>query len=122
MTVFRALNKEDIRDIVHLELEKVNTRLEENDIHLRATDTALEYLADEGFNQEMGARPLRRVIQREIEDRLSDALLANKFNDGENILIDVEKDQQDGAEVKKIILKHDTEESQEEPDLAAVGS
>ena len=122
VTVFRALNKDDIRDIVHLELEKVNTRLEENDIQLRATDAAIEYLADEGFNQEMGARPLRRVIQREIEDRLSDALLSNSFKDGENILIDVETDQQDGAEVKKVLLKHDSEENQEEPDLAAVGS
>jgi len=122
VTVFRALNKDDIRDIVHLELEKVNTRLVENDIHLRATDAAIEFLAEEGFNQEMGARPLRRVIQREIEDRLSDALLANRFNDGENILIDIESEQQDGAEVKKVIFRQDLEEDQEEPDLAAVGS
>jgi ATP-dependent Clp protease ATP-binding subunit ClpC len=119
--VFRSLNKADIRKIVQLELNKVNQRLEENDIHLRATDAALEFLADEGYNPEMGARPLRRVIQQKIEDRLSDALLGNEFEAGQNILIDVETTQEDGAEVKQIVLKHDPTNQQEEPDLAAVG-
>ncbi|MFW5713042.1 MAG: ATP-dependent Clp protease ATP-binding subunit [Brevefilum sp.] len=120
--VFRSLNKEDIRKIVKLELEKVNDRLEESDIHLRASDEALEFLSEEGYNPEMGARPLRRVIQQKIEDRLSDALLANEFEEGQQILVDVETTQEDGAEVKKVVLKHDTEgDQQEEPDLAAVG-
>jgi ATP-dependent Clp protease ATP-binding subunit ClpC len=70
----------------------------------------------------MGARPLRRVIQHRIEDKLSDALLAKEFDEGQNILIDVEKVQEDGAEVKKIVFKHDTQADEEEtPDLAAVG-
>ncbi len=120
--VFRSLNKEDIREIVQLELEKVNDRLEESNIHLRATDEALAYLAEEGYNPEMGARPLRRVIQHKIEDKLSDALLAKEFEEGQNILIDLEVTQEDGAEVKKIVFKHDTQADQEEtPDLAAVG-
>jgi len=120
--VFRSLNKEDIREIVQLELNKVNDRLEESNIHLRATDEALAYLAEEGYNPEMGARPLRRVIQHKIEDKLSDALLAKEFEEGQNILIDLEVTQEDGAEVKKIVFKHDTQADQEEtPDLAAVG-
>jgi ATP-dependent Clp protease ATP-binding subunit ClpC len=120
--VFRSLNKEDIRKIVQLELDKVNDRLEESNIHLRATDAALEFLSEEGYNPEMGARPLRRVIQHRIEDKLSDALLAKEFDEGQNILIDVEKVQEDGAEVKKIVFKHDTQADEEEtPDLAAVG-
>jgi len=120
--VFRSLSKEDIREIVQLELDKVNNRLVENEIRLRATDEALEFLADEGYNPEMGARPLRRVIQQKIEDRLSDALLAEKFEEGQQILVDVETVEEDGAEVKKIVLKHDTEAGQEEqPDLAAMG-
>jgi ATP-dependent Clp protease ATP-binding subunit ClpC len=119
---FRSLNKQDIRKIVQLELAKVNDRLEESNIHLRATDEALEFLAEEGYNPEMGARPLRRVIQHRIEDKLSDALLAKEFDEGQNILIDVEEVQEDGAEVKKIIFKQDTQADQEEtPDLAAVG-
>jgi ATP-dependent Clp protease ATP-binding subunit ClpC len=119
--VFRSLNKEDIRKIVQLELNKVNERLEENNIKLRATEAALEFLADEGYNPEMGARPLRRVIQQRVEDRLSDALLASEFEEGQSILIDIEITKEDGAEVKKIVLKHDEANQKEEPDLAAVG-
>jgi len=120
--VFRSLNKDDIRKIVQLELEKVNARLEDNDVSLRATDEAVEVLVEEGYNPEMGARPLRRVIQQKIENRLSDALLANEFKNGQHVLIDVEETQEDGADVKKIILKHDLEADQEEEqDLVAVG-
>jgi ATP-dependent Clp protease ATP-binding subunit ClpC len=120
--VFRSLTKDNIRKIVQLELNKVNQRLEENAICLRASDQALEYLADQGYNPEMGARPLRRVIQREIEDRLSDALLASEFGEGQNILVDVDTFKEDGAEVKKIVLKHDHEPNHnQEPDLETVG-
>jgi ATP-dependent Clp protease ATP-binding subunit ClpC len=119
--VFRALSKADIREIVQLELDKVNQRLEENRIRLRATPEALEYLAEEGYNPEMGARPLRRVIQRQIEDRLSDALLAKEFDDGDNILIDIEEKQEDGTKKTTIVLLHDPLGDQEEqPDLAAL--
>jgi ATP-dependent Clp protease ATP-binding subunit ClpC len=120
--VFRSLNQEDIRKIVQLELDKVNARLVENNIRLRATDKALELISEEGYNPEMGARPLRRVIQQKIEDRLSDALLAKEFDEGQQILVDVETVEEDGAEVKKIVLKHDKQGDQkEEPDLAAIG-
>jgi len=119
--VFRALSKADIREIVQLELDKVNKRLEENRIRLRATHEALEFMADEGYNPEMGARPLRRVIQRKIEDRLSDALLAKEFEDGQNVLIDVQEQQQDGTTVTDIVLVHDPlGDPEEEPDLAAM--
>ena len=117
--VFRALSKADIREIVQLELDKVSQRLEENRIRLRATDEALEFMSEEGYNPEMGARPLRRVIQRKIEDRLSDALLAKEFEDGQNILIDIQETQQDGTTVKDIVLLHDPLGDQEQqPDLA----
>ena len=107
---------------MQLELNKVNERLVDNDIHLRATASALEFLAEEGYNPDMGARPLRRVIQHKVEDRLSDALLAKAFEDGQNILIDVETVEEDGAEVKRIVLTRDNEvDQEEEPDLAAVG-
>jgi len=119
--VFRALNKTDIRQIVQLEVDKVNLRLVENEIHLRVTSEALDYLADEGYDPEMGARPLRRVIQRKIEDRLSDALLAKEFEDGDKILIDIQEKQEDGTTVKDIVFLNDTLGDQEEqPDLAAM--
>ncbi len=120
--VFRSLNQEDIRSIVQLELDKVSNRLEESQISLEATDEALAFLAEEGYNPEMGARPLRRVIQRQIEDRLSDALLASKFEAGQEVLVDIEITEEDGKEVKKVILRHTSQDDgQEEPDLAAVG-
>ena len=120
--IFRSLNKEDIQKIVKLELDKVNSRLAENNIQLRASEAALDLIADEGYNPEMGARPLRRVIQQNVEDTLSDALLANTFKDGQNILVDVETVLEDGTEVKKIVLKQDNEgDHQQQPDLAAVG-
>jgi len=91
--VFHALNKEQIRQIVDLELRKVSRRLEEHEITLQATGVARTLLADMGYDPEMGARPLRRVIQSEVEDRLSDALLSGEFKQGDTILVDVEGEQ-----------------------------
>ncbi len=120
--VFRSLTREDIREIVQLEIDKVNQRLVENNIELRASEEALAFLAEEGYNPEMGARPLRRVIQHKIEDRLSDALLAKDFKDSQNILISIETVEEDGAEITDIVLKPDQQdEKKEEPDLASVG-
>jgi ATP-dependent Clp protease ATP-binding subunit ClpC len=87
--VFRALSKEDIQKIVSLELNKVAARLTDHEIVLHATQEALVQLAKEGYDPEMGARPLRRIIQQKVEDRLSDALLSGEFEDGDVILVDV---------------------------------
>jgi ATP-dependent Clp protease ATP-binding subunit ClpC len=92
--VFRALNPEDIRQIVKLELDKVSRRLEDYAIALDATDEALNQLATEGFDPDMGARPLRRIIQQKVEDRLSDALLGKEFEEGDRILVDVDEENQ----------------------------
>ncbi len=96
--VFHPLNAEHIRNIVNVELEKVAVRMREHNIELTATDAALDMLASEGFNPEMGARPLRRVLQDKVEDHLSDAVLSHEFNDGDHVVVDVNKD-------KAIILK-----------------
>jgi ATP-dependent Clp protease ATP-binding subunit ClpC len=91
--VFRSLNKESIQQIVELEIKKVSERLEEHDIVLTATPAALEMLADLGFDPEMGARPLKRVIQQKVEDALSDAMLAGEFEDGDTVIVDVVEDE-----------------------------
>ena len=91
--VFRALSKESIKEIVQLELDKVSLRLEEHAIVINTTPAALELLAEMGYDPEMGARPLRRVIQQNIEDNLSDALLAGEFEDGDTIIVDVVDDE-----------------------------
>ena len=90
--VFRSLSRENIQEIVQLELQKVANRLEEHTITLTASPLALEKLAEMGYDPDMGARPLKRVIQQKVEDPLSDALLAGGFEDGDQIVVDVEDD------------------------------
>jgi ATP-dependent Clp protease ATP-binding subunit ClpC len=90
--IFRALNREDIKKIVRLELDKVALRLVEHNITLTATPEALDLFAEQGYDAEMGARPLRRVIQMRIEDKLSDALLAGTFVNGDSVEVGVDAD------------------------------
>ena len=110
MIVFRALNKEDIQKIVSLELDKVADRLQGHEIVLHATPEALKQLAIEGYDPDMGARPLKRVIQQKVEDSLSDALLSGEFKDGDIILVDVNEE-------NKVVLRADEKESPQ-PEMA----
>ena len=90
--VFRALTRENLNQIVELEINKVAIRLAEHNVVLKATHEALNMLADLGYDPDMGARPLRRVIQQKVEDPLSDALLSGRFRDGDTILVDLKDD------------------------------
>jgi ATP-dependent Clp protease ATP-binding subunit ClpC len=90
--VFRALSRDDIKQIVQLEIKKVAERLEEHSIVINTTPAALDLLAEQGYDPEMGARPLKRVIQQKVEDRLSDALLSGDFEDGDTVVVDVVDD------------------------------
>jgi ATP-dependent Clp protease ATP-binding subunit ClpC len=87
--VFKALGKDEIKQIVSLELDKVQKRLGEHQVKLEATEAAKNYLADQGYDPEFGARPLRRVIQNKIEDALSDGVLSGKFKIGDTVVIDL---------------------------------
>jgi ATP-dependent Clp protease ATP-binding subunit ClpC len=119
VVVFRALNRADIREIVRLELRKVSERLKEYSLTLQASEAALDFLADEGFDPEMGARPVRRVIEQLVEEPLSDALLARAFTNGDSILVDLEETlDADGDKIKKIVLKRREHQDQpENPEL-----
>ncbi|MHB8157361.1 MAG: ATP-dependent Clp protease ATP-binding subunit [Desulfocucumaceae bacterium] len=90
--VFHALNKEHIKEIVGLMLREVVERVKANNIDLEVTDSVRGYLAEEGFDKNYGARPLRRAIQRQIEDRISEAMLSGTIRDGDNVIIDMEND------------------------------
>ncbi|HNM38452.1 MAG TPA: NDP-hexose 4-ketoreductase, partial [Anaerolineales bacterium] len=92
IVIFRSLNKEDIRKIVSLELDKVAERLKDHDLNLVAIEEALALLADQGYDSEFGARPLRRVIQMKVEDPLSDKLLSGEFVDGDTITVKIDDD------------------------------
>jgi ATP-dependent Clp protease ATP-binding subunit ClpC len=113
--VFRSLNREDIRRIVGIELDKVALRLADSQIKLSATDAALDQLAQEGYDPEMGARPLRRVIQYKIEDRLSDGVLSKDFNNGDDVLVDVD------PETNEIFLRCKEEQPEEPEPVAGMG-
>jgi len=90
LIVFHALNQGHIGEIVGLMVQEVAKRLAENEIEINVTEAAREYLAREGFDEEYGARPLRRAIQKEIEDRLSEEMLRGTFKRGDCVLIDRE--------------------------------
>ena len=77
--IFRSLTRKEIKSIVELELNKVRERLIEHALTLDASDDALEWLAEHGYSVEYGARPLRRLIQNQVEDALSDGILSGKF-------------------------------------------
>jgi len=80
--VFRGLTREDLYQIVKLELDKVRERLGARDLELVVTRKAVELLIDKGYNPEFGARPLRRAVERYLEDPLSEQILAGKFKEG----------------------------------------
>jgi ATP-dependent Clp protease ATP-binding subunit ClpC len=117
--VFRSLNRKDIRQIVSLEIDKLNERLEEQQIKLVPSDLALDHLAELGYDPEMGARPVRRVITQEVEEKLSDELLARHFLAGDTIQVDLEERvNADGETEKHIVLRAtQTREETAEPQL-----
>lgn len=104
--VFHALTKEQITQIVDLELAKVAERLVEHGLTLSVTEEARSKLAELGYDPEMGARPLRRVIQDKVEDQLSDAMLAGDFEPTDTVLIDVEDDD--------VVLRRESTEPEDE--------
>ena len=92
VVIFRALNKAEISRIVDLEVHKVAARVKDRSLVLDLTPAAREKLADLGYDPDMGARPLRRVVQAKVEDTLSDGMLAGQFKDGDTVRIDVKED------------------------------
>ena len=87
--VFPQLGMEEIREIVDLMITKLQERTQEQDMTLRLTDAAREELATRGFDPVLGARPLRRTIQRDIEDALSEKILFGDIEPGQEIVVDV---------------------------------
>ena len=86
VTVFHALSRDQIRAIVDLEIAKVCERLSDHALSLQLTDEAQEYLAEKGYDPNLGARPLRRVIQTEVEDTLSEGVLEGRFSEGDTVI------------------------------------
>ena len=90
--VFHSLTKEHIVNIVDLMLNDVRRPMLEKGLSLEVTQTAKEWLAEKGFDPNFGARPLRRLIERELEDELSEAVIAGHYHIGQTVLVDVNPD------------------------------
>jgi ATP-dependent Clp protease ATP-binding subunit ClpC len=88
ISVFHSLTKAHIRDIVDLELRPVKKQLLERGISLEVSDEAKDLLGEQGYDEQFGARPLRRLIENLIDTPLSESLLRGEFSPGETILID----------------------------------
>jgi ATP-dependent Clp protease ATP-binding subunit ClpC len=90
--VFHPLSKEQIAEIVHNLLADVQSRLKEEELTLHLSDAALEFLIEKGYDEKFGARPIRRAIQRYIEDPLSEKILVSEFSPGDELLVEVAED------------------------------
>ena len=88
--VFHSLNREHMHQIIPIEMKDVASNLIEKGIDLEITDAAKNWLVENGYDPIFGARPLRRVIQDNVEDKLSDAILAGELGPADTAIIDVD--------------------------------
>ena len=88
--VFNKLTREELHQIVDLFIKKLNKKLFDRGMRIELTDLAKDYLSQKGYDPAMGARPLRRLIQREVEDTLSEALIEGEYSSGDTIVIDAD--------------------------------
>ena len=92
IVVFSTLSSEDLGQIVEITVDRLSTRLSERRLDLAVTPAARLWLADKGFDSLYGARPLRRLMQKEIDDRLAKALLSGEIHDGDTVRVDLATD------------------------------
>jgi ATP-dependent Clp protease ATP-binding subunit ClpC len=97
--VFHQLTREQVKTIVDLMMKRIREQMRSKDLDIELTDDAKTWLADKGYDAALGARPLRRTIQREIEDALSEKILWGEFSAGQLIVVDIE----DGAVVFRAV-------------------
>jgi ATP-dependent Clp protease ATP-binding subunit ClpC len=122
--VFQALDKEDLRGIVDLMLEDVSERLAEKGINIHVTQPAKDHLIDKGYDPDYGARPLRRTIQRKIEDTLAESILSDEFEEGSNLRISFRDGELDFTEDDSIVDEDagDEDESEDEEEALEAGT
>ena len=91
--VFHSLNRQQLRSIVDVQLAHLRNRMAERHLHLEVADAALDALAEAGWDPQFGARPLKRVIQQQIENGIAMRILSGDVTDGDTVLVDVDGDQ-----------------------------
>ncbi|ASC73132.1 ATP-dependent chaperone ClpB [Halomicronema hongdechloris C2206] len=92
MIIFHALRRDQLRDIVKLQIQRLEQRLADRKMALRLSDAAVDFLAEVGYDPVYGARPLKRAIQRELETQIAKAILRAEFGEGDTIFVDVENE------------------------------
>jgi ATP-dependent Clp protease ATP-binding subunit ClpC len=102
--VFHQLKEDEILEIVDIMIARIETQLRNKDMSMELTDNAKKYLAKKGFDPVLGARPLRRTIQRDIEDNLSERILFNELKPGQIVVIDCEGDPAD-VDKSKLVFR-----------------
>jgi ATP-dependent Clp protease ATP-binding subunit ClpB len=91
LILFHALSKKELRSIVSIQLKRVHRLLSDQKISLKMSEAAIDHVADAGYDPAYGARPLKRAIQRELENPIATLILENTFAEGSTVLIDVDK-------------------------------
>jgi len=92
VVMFKPLSQDQIREIVNMQLNIVRKILEGNNIHLEVSDDALDWLTRHGYDPQLGARPVKRLVQREIINELSKRIIAGTVKRDDNVRIGVEGD------------------------------
>jgi ATP-dependent Clp protease ATP-binding subunit ClpC len=115
VVMFNSLSKDDINQIIKIELEKLIERVEKMEFKLTITDSAIEYIASEGFDPQYGARPLKRAIQRHVEDVLTEDIIQYNPEKGSTLILDYNSESEKmvvtiESEKKKKTRKKKTEE------------
>ena len=90
--VFRSLGRDELTQILELELEKVRKRLAERDIHFELDSSARDLLLEKGFDPTYGARPMRRAVERYLEDPMAEEIIRGDLREGETISISAKDD------------------------------
>ena len=90
IVMFKPLNREQIREIVKIQIDKIDIMLKDYHLKLKVTDDAIDWLTERGYDPQLGARPVKRLIQKEIVNELSKEIIGGKVSKDDNIVIDVE--------------------------------
>ena len=93
--IFDTLERSDIHKIIDIELKKVFNRVNEMGYEIELTEKARDYIAEKGWDEQFGARPLKRAIQKYVEDVLAEEIIRTKVNIGEKIIIDYDEEKDD---------------------------
>jgi len=115
VVIFNSLSKADIHKIIDIELEKLYGRISTLGYNIKITDAAKDFISDKGFDEKFGARPLKRAIQKHVEDPLAEEIINSKLNEGDTITIGHKKDA-DEVYIKITKAKKPKEENKSEDD------